>query len=162
MQLGRSPAFGFSVTVLCPYGWPAVIKNDPFSREGKPNPNIYYLTCPFLRKIAARLENAGQIANFEARVATEAALREDLEAAQRRHRQEWSQAAAAFTGSTETKRPAAPPNMAAAKDELKIKCLHAHFAWYLTHPDYQLGQMLAQELDSPWCTDKRCLAMAAA
>lgn len=148
--------------MLCPYGWPAVINNDAFSREGKPNPNIYYLTCPFLRKAAARLENAGLIARLEARVAVKVALREDLETAQRLHRQEWSRSAAAFTGSGKPNIQASPPNIAAAKDELKIKCLHAHFAWYLTHPDYQLGQLLAQEIGSPWCADKRCLAIPVA
>lgn len=153
-QLGRDPVIEFEIVVRCTFGCPAVIRNDPFSSAGKPNPNLYYLTCPYLRKALSRLEDAGMIARLEAGSAA-TSLAAALKQAHEEHQREWSRAAA--TSLSEKAASAQPPNIAAASDETRIKCLHAHFAWYLTHPDYQLGKILARELDAAWCDDKRCL-----
>jgi hypothetical protein len=154
MQLGRAPAIEFIIEVECPYGWPAVILNQPFTKEGKPNPNILYLTCPYLRHEMAVLEDAGLISKLESRLREEPDLDADLEKAQRGHRQLWRRRAREAGGD---KGPIiTPPNIAAAGKTHRIKCLHAHMAWYLTHPDYEIGDIIMRELPDPWCEDERC------
>lgn len=153
-QLGREPAIEFEIVVRCTFGCPAVIKNAPFSATGKPNPNLYYLTCPYLRRALSRMEDEGLIARLEAG-SPGTPLAAALKQAHEEHRQEWSRAAGAAQNDMAASVP--PPGIAAASDDTRIKCLHAHFAWYLTHPDYQLGNILKRELDAAWCQDRRCL-----
>ncbi len=150
-QLGRPPTIEFVVAVLCRYGWPAVIRNSPVDARGNPNPNLYYLSCPYLRREISRLEDRGEIARLQQRLADDAALAEAVRAAQRRHEAEWE----ADAGSPV--KPVPPgPRIAAASGDLLLKCLHAQFACYLVHRDYAIGELIAGELADIWCGDERC------
>ena len=68
-QLGREPEIKFSVAESCIYGWPAVVRNAAMTRSGKPNPNLFYLTCPYLVKKVSNLEDKSLIRKIIARVA---------------------------------------------------------------------------------------------
>ena len=156
-QLGRVPAIGYRIAVVCRYGWPAVIRNEPFTDKGNPNPNLYYLCCPYLRRELARLEDSGAIARLEERIASDREAARALAEAQSGHRAEWRQAAAAAG------RPAANgPRIAAAAGDQALKCLHAHFAFYLVHRDHAAGAMIAAEIGNIWCDDDRCRRLALA
>lgn len=154
-QLGREPAIAFRVERECPFGWPAVLMNEPYTLSGKPNPNIYYLSCPYLRRELARLEDAGFIGRLENKISRDSRLAEDLHKAQEAHREEWL----SLAGRTKSIR-GGPPRIAAAKDDLRLKCLHAHFAWHLVHGDYLAGKLIVEELEQMWCSDDMCRRLA--
>ncbi len=157
-QLGRKPEISFEVAVECIFGWPAVLKNIPIKPTGEPNPNLYYLSCPWLRRRLARLEDAGVIDELQRLAAADRQLEADLIRAQAEHASEMRTALAANSA---PEQPRAPGRclIAGAREPLLMKCLHAHLAYYLVHNDYLLGGILAQRIDQLWCGDEHCAAM---
>lgn len=153
-QLGRPASIRFRVAVFCDYGWPAVIASDPFRDDAAPNPNILYLTCPYLRRELALLEDRGAIRELEDKVAKDVRLKEQLAAAQSQHARAWQETA----GGVWPGGPAGSPRIAAASRDTALKCLHAHMAWYLAHGDYALGALLEERIGARWCQDERCAA----
>ncbi len=150
-QIGREPAIGFSVAKKCRYGWPAVIRNAPFDDRGNPNPNLYYLSCPYLRKRLGRLEGEGRTARLEELIALEPDLILALRQAQADHSRQWQEAAG---GLVKTAPPG--PRIAASSGDTLLKCLHAHFAYGFVHNDYKIGRLIAEGLEGLWCDDERC------
>jgi hypothetical protein len=141
----------WQVEVKCRYGWPAVLKNSPFDERGNLNPNLFYLTCPYLMRKISQLEDAGLIESLQIMASKDAGLAAGLRAAHKTHSREWEEAAG---GPIKTV-PAGPRIAAAGADHL-IKCLHAHFSWFLTHPKYWLGKIIAEQIGEIWCSDERC------
>lgn len=151
-QLGREPSVRFEVVSKCVHGWPSVIRNDPLDLHGEPHPNLYYLTCPWLRRKLARLEDSGFIGKLQLRIAASGELLEDLRRCQARH-------AADYRSAMEEGRLGAPPRemlIAGASDPELIKCLHSHMAWVLVNPEYLAGQEVAAAAGELWCPDDRC------
>ena len=151
-QVGRKPSIKFEVSVKCPFGWPAVLNNSPFNTEGNPNPNLYYLTCPYLRLALARLEDEGLTCELQSAISDNTSLKDDIEKAQEDHDLEWRKAATEAAGRI----PSQKMNIAGSGDPSHLKCLHAHFAYYLTHPDYTVGLMISRVLGKTWCDDETC------
>lgn len=153
-QLGRRPSVKFEVASKCVYGWPAVIRNQPLDISGEPHPNLYYLTCPWLRRELARLEDGGFIGRLQLRISADAVLMSDLQRCQADH--------AADYRSTMEAGDHGPPGrdmlIAGVSDPAMLKCLHSHMAWFLVHPDYLAGRVLANAVDELWCPDDRCAA----
>ena len=58
-------------------------------------------------------------------------------------------------------RPELDVGIAGTRNPLKLKCLHAHAAFALARPGYELGERILEEVDERWCPDRRC-ALAAA
>ncbi|MHB8792336.1 MAG: DUF501 domain-containing protein [Thermoleophilia bacterium] len=136
------------------YGWPSVIRNQPLDLRGEPHPNLYYLTCPWLRKELARLEDSGFISKLQMQVAADAELLNNLRRCQDEHAAEYFTAMQAGGHGP----PYREMLIAGASDPQMIKCLHSHMAWYLTHPDYLAGLMVAEAVGELWCPDERCAA----
>lgn len=151
-QIGRGPSIKFRVARECAYGWPAVIINSPFNATGDPNPNLYYLSCPYLRAELARLEDAGSIAGLQRNIMDDTDLMKDLVNAQAEHDHEWRRAAGERAGSI----GAGKINIAGSGETSHLKCLHAHFAYFLTHPDYPVGLRIADLMGNIWCDEERC------
>ncbi len=65
-QLEKKELTNFSHTVFrCPYGFPQVVESDP-QKSGQPFPTLFYLTCPYLRRQVARMEEQGLISSWDA------------------------------------------------------------------------------------------------
>lgn len=151
-QLGREAAYEYEVVKWCDYGWPVVIRNAPLSRAGAPNPNVYYLTCPYLRKKVAVLEDSGEIEKIHERVRADARLAKALDNAHREHARAWKKMAARVM-----EIPAVHSlKIAGARDSQSIKCLHAHYAYFLANPEYPVGELIAGGIGDPWCDGDRC------
>src|ERR687884_227787 len=73
-QLGREPRAFRRVVVRCPFGRPAVTEQSPYDGAGEPFPTTYYLTCPHLVAAVSRLEAAGGVERWSARVEAEPEL----------------------------------------------------------------------------------------
>jgi hypothetical protein len=140
-QLGR-PARSFRrVAVRCPHGFPAVTEQPAFTDDGSPFPTTYYLTCPWLVAALARSEAGGGVGRWSRAAAADPALGASLaraDAEQRRLRPELD------VGIAGTRSPGA------------LKCLHAHAAFALARPGYELGERILDEAGERWCPDARC------
>ena len=145
-QLGR-PARPFRrVAVRCPYGFPAVTEQPAYTDTGEPFPTTYYLTCPWLVASLARLEAAGGVERWSRAAESDPVLAASLtraDADQRRIRPELD------VGIGGTREPGA------------LKCLHAHAAFALARPGYELGERIVDEAGERWCPDGRCAAAEA-
>ena len=134
-QLGRAPRAFRGVAVRCPFGRPAVTEQAPFDDEGHPFPTQFWVTCPQLVAAISRLEAAGGVERWSRAATEDAELAASLASAQEAQRRERPELAAGIGGST---RPGS------------LKCLHAHAAFALARPGYELGDRVLAELPSLW------------
>ena len=154
-QLGRPPRAFRRVVVRCPWGLPAVTEQAPYDERGGPFPTTYYLTCPHLVAAVSRLEAAGGVDRWSAAAAADATLAESLARGhedQRRIRLELAGEARGADGGASL-----ALGIAGAQRVGSLKCLHAHVAFALVRPQYELGRRILSELEPLWpercCTD---------
>jgi hypothetical protein len=134
-QIGRTPRAFRRIAVRCPFGQPAVTEQAPFDEEGRPFPTQFYVTCRYLVAAISRLEAAGGVERWTRAAAADDVLRASLERAQAEQRRIRPELDAGIGGSTRGG---------------SIKCLHAHAAFALARPGYELGDRILAELPSPW------------
>ena len=147
-QLGRAPRALRRVAARCPFGLPAVTEQEPYDDQGRPFPTTYYLTCRHLVSAVARLEAAGGVERWSERAKTEETLRASLAedtAAQRSVRREL---AAGRTGNDVGR--SLDLGIGGTHDPEQLKCLHAHGAFALARPGYELGERILAELEPLW------------
>ena len=135
-QLGRPPRAFRRVALRCPFGRPAVTEQAPFDDAGQPFPTTFWLTCPHLVAAVSRLEAAGGIERWSRAAADDPRLHASLEAANAEQRE---------------LRPELEVGIAGARAGAgSLKCLHAHVAFALARPGYELGERVVAELDPLW------------
>jgi hypothetical protein len=134
-QLGRAPRAFRGVAVRCPFGRPAVTEQAPFDGEGHPFPTQFWVTCPQLVAAISRLEAAGGVERWSRAAEDDPELAASLAAAQAEQRRGRPELAGGIAGSTRTG---------------SLKCLHAHAAFALARPGYELGDRILAELPSLW------------
>jgi hypothetical protein len=134
-QLGRRPRAFRRVAVRCPFGRPAVTEQAAFDEDGRPFPTQFYVTCRYLVAAISRLEAAGGVERWTRAAQEDEQLARSVaeaQADQRRLRPEFD---AGIGGSTR---------------DGSLKCLHAHAAFALARPGYELGERILEELPSVW------------
>ena len=141
-QIGRTPRAYARVAVRCPYGRPAVTEQVPFDADGKPFPTQYYVTCPHLVAAISRLEAAGGVERWSRAAVENDELAHSLADAQAEQRRLRPEIDAGIGGSTRTG---------------SLKCLHAHAAFALARPGYELGDRILAEVPAIW-PDSCCTA----
>lgn len=140
-QLGR-PARPFRrVAARCAHGFPAVTEQAAFDAAGQPFPTTYYLTCPWLVSGIARLEAARGVERFSRLASSDPELARSLAEADEEQRR---------------LRPELDVGIAGTRNRENLKCLHAHAAFALARPDYELGERVLAEAGERWCPDARC------
>lgn len=147
-QLGRPPRAFRRVAVRCPFGRPAVTEQSPYDPSGEPFPTTYYLTCPHLVEAVSRLEAAGGVERWSGRVADDPELAESLELATERQRELRRGLAGGERGRDDGESLAL--GIGGSRNPRSLKCLHAHAAFALANPGYELGERILEELGSPW------------
>jgi hypothetical protein len=135
--LGRAPAAGFEVVVRHPDGSPLVIRNEPFLDDGRPMPTRFWLVGEPERTQVSRLESRGGVA--EAAAAVDPAA---LAAAHERYAAERD--AAIPEGWTGPR-----PHGGVGGSARGVKCLHAHYAWWLAGGEDPVGAWVDAELANP-------------
>jgi uncharacterized protein len=141
-QLGRRPRAFRGVAVRCPFGRPAVTEQSAFDEDGRPFPTQYYVTCPSLVAAISRLEASGGVERWSAAARDDAELARSLAGAQAEQRR---------------LRPELPAGIGGSTRDGSLKCLHAHTAFALAHPGYELGDRILAELPALW-PDTCCTA----
>ena len=134
-QLGRRPRAFRRVAFRCPFGKPAVTEQAPFDESGRPFPTQFYVTCPFLVAAISRLEAAGGVERWTEAAHSDDVLAASLAAGQAEQRRIRPELDAGIGGST---RPGS------------LKCLHAHAAFALARPGYELGDRILAEVSPRW------------
>ncbi len=132
--LGREPTAAFEVVVRGDAGQPVVLRNAPLTRAGEPMPTRYWLVDPELVRAVARLEAGGGVR--EAAAAVDDAALADAHA---RYAAERDAAIPAdWTGPR--------PHGGVGGTRRGVKCLHAHYAWFLAGGDDPVGSWVARRL----------------
>jgi uncharacterized protein len=143
-QLGRPPRAYRRVAVRCPFGAPAVTEQSPFGADGAPFPTTYYLTCRHLVAAVSRIEAAGGVERWSRAAAADRLLAESVERADEEQRL----LRHALAGGGDD--PSLDLGIGGSSRGGSLKCLHAHAAWGLAHPDYELGRRILAELGAVW------------
>lgn len=135
MLLGREPRADFDVVVRSDAGDPMVIRNAPLLADGTPMPTRYWLVAPDLVRAVSTLEADGGVRNATAAVDPEALVTAHDEYARERSAAlpaDWS-GPIPFGGVGGTR--------------LGVKCLHAHYAWYLAGGADPVGHWVDEQLE---------------
>ena len=133
--LGRSPRCAFEVVVRDRDGHPVVIRNAPLLDDGTPMPTRYWLVGGWERKAVSRLESSGGV-----RAAAAAVDPAELEAAHARYSAERD--AALAPGHVGPR-----PTGGVGGTREGVKCLHAHYAWFLAGGDDPVGRWVSEQLE---------------
>jgi hypothetical protein len=133
--LGRAPAGSFRVVVRdARTRWPVVIRNEPLLDDGTPMPTRYWLLGEPWRTMVSRIESRGGVHRLEGEVGLEA-----IAAAHDRYRAERD---AALPGGWEGPRPSG----GVGGTRVGVKCLHAHYGWWLAGGDDPVGAWVDEHL----------------
>jgi uncharacterized protein len=134
--LGRQPRRPCDVVLREEDGGPLVIRNGPILDDGTPMPTRYWLVGRRVKLAVDRLEAAGGVA-----AATAAVDAAEVGQAHVRYATERDIALpAGWTGPR--------PSGGVGGTRRGIKCLHAHYAWYLVGGDDPVGRWVAAQLAS--------------
>ena len=133
--LGRAPQGAFEVVVRDARGGPVVIRNAPLLDDGTPMPTRYWLVGVDVSRAVSRLESAGGVRAAEAAVDPD-----EIAAAHERYARERD---AAIPEGWSRPRPSG----GVGGTRRGVKCLHAHYAWYLAGGDDPVGRWVAEHLE---------------
>lgn len=133
--LGRAPQGEFDVVVRRANGDPVVVRNAPLLNDGTPMPTLFWLVGRDEYTAVSRLEAAGGVDQAEAEV--DAA---DLERAHADY-------ARLRTAALPDNHTGPAPSAGVAGTRKGVKCLHAHFAWWLAGGDDPVGAWVAARVD---------------
>lgn len=153
-QLGREPRAFHRVVARCPFGAPAVTEQLPYDAAAEPFPTTYYLTCRHLVAAVARVEAAGGVERWSAAAAEDAELAASLERATREQRELRRALAGDARGRDEG--ASLELGIGGSRSPGHLKCLHAHVAFALARPGYELGERVLAEVPDPWPSDRCC------
>jgi hypothetical protein len=132
--LGRPPQADFEVVVRTPEGRPAVIRNAPLLDDGTPMPTRYWLVDPDMVLAVSRVEADGGVRAAEAAVEPDALAR----------------AHATYERERDDAVPAGHhgprPHGGVGGTRAGVKCLHAHYAYFLAGGDDPVGRWLEERL----------------
>ncbi|MEY2453267.1 MAG: uncharacterized protein QOD92_2841 [Acidimicrobiaceae bacterium] len=133
--LGREPRSAFEVVVRHDDGSPLVIRNPPILDDGTPMATRYWLVGEPERKLVSVLESGGGVREANAVVDAD-----ELADAHERYRAERD--AAVPEGTTGPR-----PSGGVGGTRTGVKCLHAHYAWFLAGGNDPVGRWVAERLE---------------
>jgi uncharacterized protein len=147
-QLGRTPRAFLRVAVRCPFGAPAVTVQAPYDSSGEPFPTTFYLTCRHLVASVSRLEAAGGIERWSAAAEEDAELAASLARATEEQKAVRRELAGGQVGHEDG--ASLELGIGGSSRPEKLKCLHAHVAFALARPGYELGDRILAEIEALW------------
>lgn len=133
--LGRSPRGRFDIVTRAAAGVPQVIRNAPLLDDGTPMPTRYWLVDRDLVRRISRVEADGGVREAEAAV--------DPERLRRVHAAYAAERDAALPPGHQGPRP----HGGVGGTRTGVKCLHAHYAYFLAGGRDPVGEWVADRLD---------------
>ena len=151
-QIGRKTKVPFTVVKRCSYGYPMVI--ECFPTDGKvPFPTLHWLTCPYLRKEIARLEEKGMIKQLENLLRISESFKRAYEKAVEYDRKRKLEL---LEDSKMDSSWVYGMGIGGIRDLQHIKCLHLHVASYLAGIPNPVGKKVLESLDDLECSVPLC------
>ncbi len=135
--LGREPRCAFRVVVRDGAGAPVVIENEPLLDDGTPMPTRFWLVGSRERAEVGRIESEGGVRRAEREVDPELLARAHRLYAEERDR----------LLPLDHRGPR--PTGGVGGTRTGVKCLHAHYAWYLAGGPDPVGRWVADQLTRP-------------
>ena len=132
--IGRSPRGHFEIVVRDDAGMPVVVRNAPLLDDGEPMPTRYWLVGRREVLAVSRLESTGGVRRAEREI--DPALVADA------HRRYALERDATLPPDHVGPRP----HGGVGGTRQGIKCLHAHYAWFLAGGDDPVGAWVARQL----------------
>jgi hypothetical protein len=136
-MIGRSPRGSFEVVVRDTAGQPVVVRNAPLLDDGEPMPTRYWLVGRREVLAISRLEAGGGVRRAEAEI--DPARIADAHA----------RYAAERDASLPADHNGPRPHGGVGGTRTGVKCLHAHYAWFLAGGDDPVGAWVAHQLGKP-------------
>lgn len=146
--LGREPMGTFAVVVRDDDGDPVVIENQPLLADGTPMPTRFWLVGRTAGRRVAELESAGGVRDAESAV-------DPAELADA-HRRYAEQRDALIDPSHDGPRP----DGGVGGTRRGVKCLHAHYAWFLAGGDDPVGRWIDTQLNRVTVTVDHAITVA--
>lgn len=132
--LGRPPTAAFEVSVRDAHGGPVVIRNAPLTSDGTPMPTLYYLVDRELVRRVGTIEAAGGVKAAEAAIGLE-----EIAETHRRYAEERDvEVPPTHSGPR--------PSGGVGGTRRGLKCLHAHYAYYLAGGGDPVGRWVHERL----------------
>ena len=132
--IGRTPRGAFEIVVRDEAGAPVVLRNSPLFEGGEPMPTRYWLVGKREVLAVSRLESGGAVRRAESEI--DPVLVAD--------------AHARYAAERDAEIPAdhigPRPHGGVGGTRTGVKCLHAHYAWFLAGGDDPVGAWVAQRL----------------
>jgi len=135
--IGRPPRGAFEVVVRDENGGPVVMRNAPLMDDGEPMPTLYWLIGKHEVLAVSRLEATGAVRRAEAEI--------DPVLVAEAHARYAAERDAALPPDHTGPRP----HGGVGGTRTGVKCLHAHYAWFLAGGDDPVGAWVAQQLSNP-------------
>lgn len=132
--LGRAPQGDYTVVVRAADGEPVVLCNAPLLRDGTPMPTLFWLCGQTEVAVVSRLEADGAVDKVEALIG----LQVLADVHDRYERLRDSFIPAGHTGPR--------PSGGVGGTRRGVKCLHAHFGWWLAGGNDPVGEWVAGQL----------------
>lgn len=155
-QLGREPRGVLGVAKRCTHGFPQVIVNRPIIMEIEDIsvfPTLFWLTCPYLKKVVGQLESKAAINELQQRIADQPTFASQVE----KDHQTYAELRQSLIPDEVLKALAKNyPNrlevivetgVGGIRGRDGVKCLHTHLADFLAREDNVIGQGVYEELD---------------
>ena len=157
-QLQRKPRGVVEVIKRCEHSRPLVILNSPFLDDKTPFPTLFWLTCPKLVKRISKFEDEGLAKHWQEEIGRSRNLREQLKKTQLDYQRRLLTLAEQthFESGQKVDRRKFKRGISGVEDITKVKCLHAHYAYFLAIGNNPIGKMVAELLGDFKC-QKTCL-----
>ena len=132
--IGRTPQGAFEIVVRDDAGNPVVLRNAPLLDDGEPMPTRYWLVGRHEVLAVSRLEAAGGVRRAEAEI--DPVLIADAHA----------RYAAERDATIPPLHTGPRPHGGVGGTRVGVKCLHAHYAWFLAGGDDPVGRWVEVRL----------------
>ena len=153
-QINREPEGMTKVSIICPFDYPAVIKVYPFFNK-RVFPTTYWLTCPYLNKKIAVLEDSGLIEKLQTKINKDKHLKEELKKAHQNYAKQ-RMTMLSQEEIEEIKKISRDiiytlknSGIGGIKDKKGLKCLHTHVADYLVNESNPVGKIVFEKINWP-------------
>jgi hypothetical protein len=133
-RLGRDPRGTYEIVVRTADGVPVVLRNHPILDDGTPMPTRWWLLNGDAHRAVSRLEAVGGVRAAEREVDPDA-----LAAAHARY-------AALRDADIPAGHEGPRPSGGVGGTRTGVKCLHAHYAWFLAGGDDPVGRWVDEQL----------------
>ncbi|MFP4660659.1 MAG: DUF501 domain-containing protein [Halanaerobiales bacterium] len=147
-QLGRTPENLSGVALYCPFNKPAVLLTLPYSEENGIYPTIYWLSCPYLVREVATIEDQGLVKELSTRLSDDEEFRKDLMAAHRKYAEKRVELISEEMkerikkSSKDIYKVLVESGVGGIRDKVGVKCLHTHLADFLLTNKNPVGKLV--------------------